>query len=123
MSALEIIPPDEETAALSTEQLLYNLTSESPYLRGRVLAGLGKRLNESPVVFNKVMEAIEMPENRYTAFFGFIMVSWIGIIAVLENGSETQISAVNELVKKWSPTEQEDILYHVKGTNLPLNLN
>jgi hypothetical protein len=123
MNTLKILSPDEETSALSTKQLLAALDDESPYLRGRVLAGLGERLHESPLVFERIIRAIKAPKNRTTPFFGYIMVSWLGVMSVLENGTKEQIHLVNQLVKEWDITEQEDLQYHLKNSGLPLDLD
>lgn len=123
MSTPSILPPDEQTANLPTEQLLANLSSASPYLRGRVLAGLGPRLPGSPHLFPLLVEAIKAPENRRDVFFGFIKVAWLGVIAVLENGTPAQVDLINRLVKTWEATEQKDLRHHLNGSGLPFNLN
>lgn len=122
MTKLEILPPDEQTAALPTEQLLAHLNSESPHLRARVFAGLGKRLHEGPHVFERVLDAIQAPENRLTPFFGFITVSWIGVTAVLENGNAKQVQRVANVVRQWSATEQDDLLHHLRDSGLESKL-
>ncbi|WP_310397310.1 hypothetical protein [Hymenobacter sp.] len=120
MKRLEILPPDAETAALSTTQLLAHLNDESYYLRGRVIAGLGRRLQESSEVFTAVLTATQDPTNRQTPFFGFIMVSWLGVIAILENGSDLQKNVLKQLLENWPKQELEDLRVYLADTELPL---
>lgn len=120
MSHSEIMPPDEETAALPTAQLLAHLSDTSYYLRGRAIAGLGKRLREAPEVFAALLAAAQNPANRQTPFFGFIMVAWLSVITVLENGSAEQKAALKAVVQRWPPQEQEDLRAYLADTDLPV---
>lgn len=120
MNRVDLLPPDEETAALPTPQLLAHLDDESYYLRGRVLAGLGKRLQESPEVFAAVLAATQAQKNRQTPFFGFIMVAWLGVVTILENGNAAQKGALKDTLQGWSQQEREDIQAYLSDTDLSL---
>lgn len=120
MSQVDILPVDEETNSLSTSELIAYLNDESFFLRARVIVGLGKRLRESSEAFHALLLATQDPKNRYTPFFGFIMVSWLGVITIMENGNVEQKAILKGVLKEWSSQEREDLQAYLADTDFPL---
>ncbi|GAB2782194.1 hypothetical protein HNQ93_002134 [Hymenobacter luteus] len=112
---------DVEAEALSTDQLISNLHHFSHHYRGRAVTALGKRLKESETVFDKILETINNPINRNSRVLGLTTVSWLGAIAVFENGNKEQIEQINSILKNWEKTEKEDLKYFLRHTGLPLD--
>jgi hypothetical protein len=61
-----------------------------------------------------MVAAISNTQNRQTLWFGFVTVSWVGIVALLETGNAQAQQAAREIVSQWDTDERNHLLSWLK---------
>jgi hypothetical protein len=107
----KIFPPLPQYAKLDFADLLQHLHDESPQVRAGVIAALGGKLPQS---LEHVVLAIQDERNRNTAWFGFITVSWVGVVVLLENGDTKIHTLAKSIVHEWDTEERQHLLGWLK---------
>lgn len=110
---MKILPPDEKFSPLPTQQLIDNINDSSLIVRARIITVLGTRLNESPLIFKEIRDAIINPVNKQARVMGLTSVSWFGIITVLENGTVAQKADINHIMSSWDTQDKQDIIHYL----------
>ncbi|RZK16154.1 MAG: hypothetical protein EOO56_20620 [Hymenobacter sp.] len=99
-------------SALPLEELVNGLQHASPQVRAQALAALGSL--PSATTLAPMVAAITNAQNRQTPWFGFITVSWVGIVALVETGEAQAQQAAREIISKWDTDERNHLLSWLK---------
>lgn len=108
----QIFPVPPAYKDLSAEELISRLQHASPQVRAQVLAALGSL--PSATTLAPMVAAITNAQNRQTPWFGFITVSWVGIVALVETGEAQAQQAAREIISKWDVDERNHLLSWLK---------
>ncbi len=100
---------------MMTQDLIKEIDGAHAYKRSIILTELCFRLNSDPDLFSFIKEQIVDKSNREEVFFGFIKVSWIPVMFILELNRPDLIDEVKSLVKlNWNKDEIEGLQHYVK---------
>lgn len=90
-----------------------NLNSKQ---RSREIYRLSENTTDELEVF--LLEEFSVERNLTGIAFGFVTVSWIIALVILEKGSATSISKLKELIPKyWSKYEIDDFKSYISKSN------
>lgn len=108
----QIFPVSPAYKDLQVEELVNRLQHTSPQIRAQALAALGNM--PSATTLTPMVAAINNAQNRQTPWFGFITVSWVGIVALLETGEAQAQQAAKEIISHWDADERNHLLSWLK---------
>ena len=107
-----IFPLLPQYESLTIDELKKLLDRDSPQVRASSLAALGS--HASPECLLAIAEAVKDGRNRKAPWFGFITVSWVGVVALLETGQAPAEEIARKLVNEWSAEERQDLISWLK---------
>ena len=107
-----IFPLLPQYEGLAINELKGLLSRDSPQVRASSLAALGS--HASPESLLAIAEAVKDERNRKAPWFGFITVSWVGVIALLETRQAPAEEMARELVNGWNPEEKQHLISWLK---------
>ena len=107
-----IFPPLPQYEHLNFTELVGCLGNDSPQVRASALAALGN--GPLPQGFAPITTAIHDERNRKTPWFGFITVSWVGVVVLLETGDARALELAREAVNEWPSDERRHLISWLK---------
>ncbi|MBO2010368.1 HEAT repeat domain-containing protein [Hymenobacter negativus] len=108
-----IFPVLPQYEHLNLDELVDCLNHKSPQVRAGALAALGNSHWEQGLA--PIVKAIKDAENRNTPWFGFVTVSWVGVVALLKTGDPTAQKLAREIVQEWGIEERAHLISWLKG--------
>ncbi len=107
-----IFPLSPRYASLSLSELKQLLNDDSPQVRSNALAALGSCFPSES--WDIIAEAIRENRNRKTPWFGFITVSWVGVVVLLETENEYAQKIAKKVVDEWNEDEKQHLISWLK---------
>lgn len=108
----QIFPPLPQYQHLTFDELKRQLSDDSPQVRASALAALGSPPLPSNLFL--IAETIDDDENRKTPWFGFITVSWVGVVVLLETGDAKALELAKKAVSRWPTDERHHLASWLK---------
>lgn len=109
------LPIDEIFNNLSDENLIKLLSKNSAIVRGRAIATLGYRIENSKVR-QQLLDCVKNPENSQLDFFNSIKISWIAALAIIEHGDIYSKEELAEIINStWSFQQREYFGFYIKN--------
>ena len=102
-----IFPPLPQYQTLGLEELVRRLEDNSSQVRTSALAALGANYLKDGLRY--IVAAIRNERNRKTPWFGFITVSWAGVVVLLETGDALAQQEARMLLQEWDNDEKQHL--------------
>jgi hypothetical protein len=109
-----ILPTDDKMQAMSNEELIQLLLHKSAIIRAKAIPTLASRMNTEQSLKTHIFEAAQETRNQTSVFFGFVKVSWIAVISVLQYGNQEDKEQVKKIVEQWTDSERQSIIKYLK---------
>ena len=107
-----IFPVLPQYEHLDVNELVNRLDHDSPQVRASALAALGNKAGEQSL--GTMIKAIKEERNRKAPWFGFITVSWVGVVSLLQSGDGQAQKLAREIVSEWDPDEKQHLISWLK---------
>ncbi len=109
-----ILPIDDKMQAMSNEELIQLLLHKSAIIRAKAIPTLAARMNIEQSLKTYIFEAAQELRNQTSVLFGFIKVSWIAVISILQYGNQEDKEQVKRIVEQWTESEKQSIIKYLK---------
>jgi hypothetical protein len=109
-----ILPTDDKMQAMSNEELIHLLLHKSAIIRAKAIPTLASRMNIEQSLKTHIFEAAQEAGNQTSVFFGFVKVSWIAVISVLQYGTQEDKEQIKRIVEQWTESEKRSIINYLK---------
>src|SRR5687768_3230407 len=101
-----IIPIYEAGESLTDEELAAQFMARTGIPKSQLIGLIAKRSPSNPALLDILEQEALDAGNRKEKFFGFIKLSWIPVLAVLDHGSDDAKGKLHGWLQQWSEEER-----------------
>jgi hypothetical protein len=109
----EMIPIYEEGISWTDLDLEENFRNKTGRGKTQLMGLLAQRSSGNSTFLDILEKEAVNEKSREEIFFGFIKLSWIPVIAVLEYGTDEAKRSLSGWLRDWTPQERDDFLAYI----------